>query len=300
MAALRPGQVVPPLAPVAPETRRTREFITPEGVDLRLELAEASARAAAFLIDVLIILVSLAIFYAVLAAAFLAAGKSGGHYVAIVFLLGGFFARNFYFIFWELTPGAATPGKRVFGLRVAARDGGRLDADAIFARNAMRELEFFLPLSIIFSPGTVWTGAGLKILGLVWSGVFLFFPLFNRDRLRVGDLVAGTWVVRTPRRRLDIDLADAGAASLSTYAFTQAQTQAYGVKELYVLEDVLRRKDRRTMAAVATRIRGKIGWDPLPEEHDLAFLNAYYAALRGRLENRLLFGHRRRDKFDKA
>jgi len=36
------------------------------------------------------------------------------------------------------------------------------------------------------------------------------------------------------------------------------------------------------------------------DETDLAFLSAYYAALRGRLENRLLFGHRRRDKFDKA
>lgn len=300
MAGLRPSPVVPPLPPATPETRRTREFITPEGVDLRLELAEGSARAAAFLIDGVIIIVGLFVFLMVLIGLLLAVGQSGGDYVAIVFLLGGFFARNFYFIAWELTPGAATPGKRIVGLRVAARNGGRLDANAIFARNAMRELEFFLPLTFIFTPGTEWTGAGLKILGMVWSGIFLFFPLFNRDRLRVGDLVAGTWVVRAPKRRLDIDLADAGAASLGQYVFTPAQTQAYGVKELHVLEDVLRRRDRRTMDAVATRIRAKIDWQTLPEENDLAFLNAYYAALRGRLENRLLFGHRRRDKFDKA
>lgn len=248
----------------------------------------------------MIIIVGLFVFLMVLIGLLLAVGQSGGDYVAIVFLLGGFFARNFYFIAWELTPGAATPGKRIVGLRVAARNGGRLDANAIFARNAMRELEFFLPLTFIFTPGTEWTGAGLKILGMVWSGIFLFFPLFNRDRLRVGDLVAGTWVVRAPKRRLDIDLADAGAASLGQYVFTPAQTQAYGVKELHVLEDVLRRRDRRTMDAVATRIRAKIDWQTLPEENDLAFLNAYYAALRGRLENRLLFGHRRRDKFDKA
>ena len=34
-------------------------------------------------------------------------------------------------------------------------------------------------------------------------------------------------------------------------------------------------------------------------EQDMAFLNAYYTGLRGRLESRLLFGRRRVDKFDK-
>lgn len=298
--APRPSPVVPPPQAPTAETRRMRELITPEGIDLRLELAEASARAGAFLIDCVVIVVGLTIFFIVLILAAASIGKDGRDYVVIVFLLGGFFARNFYFIAWELTPGAATLGKRLLGLRVAARSGGRLDSDAIFARNAMRELEFFLPLSFILAPQSEWTGAGLKLLGLTWSGIFLFFPLFNRDRLRVGDLVAGTWVVRAPKRRLDIDLADAGSAGLAYYAFTPAQVQAYGVKELYVLEDVLRRQDRRTLEAVALRIRTKIAWIRLADETDLAFLSAYYAALRGRLENRLLFGHRRRDKFDKA
>jgi hypothetical protein len=67
-----------------------------------------------------------------------------------------------------------------------------------------------------------------------------------------------------------------------------------------VLEQVLRAGDKRTAAAVASRIRGKIGWYRTEGETDAAFLTAYYAALRGRLEHRLLFGHRRRDKFDKA
>jgi uncharacterized RDD family membrane protein YckC len=294
----RPSPIVPSNPANEPETRRTRELITPEGVDLRLELAEASARAGAFMIDTVIIIIGLILFLlAVIAVAF-SAGQDGRAYAQIILLLVFFFARNFYFIAWELTPGAATPGKRLMGLRVAARNGGRLDSDAIFARNAMRELEFFLPLTLILAPGTEWTSASLKLLGLLWSGVFLFFPLFNRDRLRVGDLLAGTWVVRAPRRRLDVDLADAGAAELARYEFSTAQLNAYGVKELHVLEDVLRRKDRRTMAAVAQRIRAKIEWQPQPDETDLAFLNAYYAGLRGRLETRLLFGHRRKDKFD--
>jgi uncharacterized RDD family membrane protein YckC len=214
-------------------------------------------------------------------------------------------ARNAYFILFELTPRAATPGKRVLGLRVAARNGGRLTADAIFARNAMRELEVYIPLTFLISQGSQ-VDAWLDLLGIAWCSIFVFFPLFNRDRLRVGDLVAGTWVVKAPRRRLMADVAETAMAGRAAFAgrgeafvFTQAQVDAYGAKELHVLEDVLRRTEARTIAAVAERIRGKIGWVRADAESDYAFLDAYYLALRGRLESRLLFGRRRRDKFDK-
>ena len=79
---------------------------------------------------------------------------------------------------------------------------------------------------------------------------------------------------------------------------TQAQIDAYGAKELHVLEDVLRQRDRKTMRAVAARIARKIDWThgEIDDDHD--FLSAYYAALRKRLEARLLMGVRRRDKHD--
>ena len=68
-----------------------------------------------------------------------------------------------------------------------------------------------------------------------------------------------------------------------------------------MLEDVLRRKDPKTMAAVADRIRAKIGWRQAGRRGRRRRSSAaYYGALRGRLETRLLFGHRRRDKFDAA
>ena len=51
-------------------------------------------------------------------------------------------------------------------------------------------------------------------------------------------------------------------------------------------------------AAVAERIRAKIGWTRGPNEGDGEFLDAYYRALRGRLESRLLLGRRRKDKHD--
>jgi hypothetical protein len=54
------------------------------------------------------------------------------------------------------------------------------------------------------------------------------------------------------------------------------------------------------MQAVAARIRTKIKRARAQGETDQAFLEAYYLALRARLEGRMLFGHRRRDKDDKA
>jgi uncharacterized RDD family membrane protein YckC len=277
-----------------------REFVTPEGVDLRLKIGAFGERCGAFLIDIAVIAgVLLALTLLLIPLAMWTGWQEGtGEAAAIIWLLGFFLAREGYFIGCELRPGGATFGKRALGLRVVARDGGRLTANAVFARNAMRELEIFLPASFLFASG-LGVDAGLIVLGGIWSGVFVLFPLFNRDRLRLGDLAAGTMVVKAPRRVLRPDLAQDGQARVGGLAFTEAQLDAYGVKELHVLEDVLRRGDRRTVAEVATRIRVKIGWDAPPEVSDKAFLNAYYSGLRARLEARLLFGHRRADKFDR-
>lgn len=276
-----------------------RAFVTPEGVDLRLRIASYSERAGAFLIDgaVLVgVLAALTLVVGVGAAVLHSRGV--GAAAAVIWLLGFFVLRNFYFVAFELRPGAATPGKRAMGLRVIARDGGRLTADAVFARNAMREIEVFLPAMFLFSRGYGVDG-GLIVLGVIWSGVFVLFPLFNRDRLRLGDLAAGTMVVKTPKLLLRPDIVQDSPATVGGVAFTEAQLDAYGVKELQVLEQVLRTGDRRTMADVARRIRGKIGWEGPLDTSDRAFLQAYYAGLRGRLEGRLLFGHRRADKFDR-
>ena len=204
----------------------------------------------------------------------------------MIWVLVYFLLRNAYFIGFELHTGAATIGKRVLGLRVATRNGGRLTADAVFARNAMREMEFYLPLSFIFAAPREQVDAWMTLAGLVWSGVFVLFPLFNNDRLRVGDLVAGTWVVQgaagggcrrpRPRRRR--------GAGLRLHR--RSSSTPTGSMELQVLEDVLRRSDRTTMRAVAARIRSKIGWTARADETDRAFLDAYYAALRAQAGGR--------------
>jgi uncharacterized RDD family membrane protein YckC len=299
--------VAPPLGKArlaGPVDKTLREFVTPEGVDLRLNIGDAGQRAAAFLIDAAIIIAVLigltlvAVFMGIGAAA-AGGGDQGMEMVAVVWLLGFFVLRNFYFTAFELSARAATPGKRAMGLRVASRDGGRLRAESVFARNAMRELEVFLPLSLLL--GRAKEGgvdSWMYLLSFIWAAIFVFFPLFNRDRLRLGDLIGGTWVVRSPRRKLTRDMADEGSARLSRFDFTQGQLDAYGAKELHILEEVLRMRNRRVMRPVAERIAAKIGWPHSPFDDDYDFLSAYYAALRGRLEQRLLMGVRRRDKHD--
>lgn len=282
---------------------RTFALVTPEGVDLRLKVAGYVERCSALALDGMIIVAILAGFTVIIGLAMFGAGKLGveigswGLEVpAVIWMLGFFALRNFYFIFFELRPVAATPGKRIMRLRVATRSGGRLTADAVFARNALREIEIYLPLLLLFMRGHGPDG-GLIALGVIWSGVFALFPLFNTYRLRLGDLAAGTMVIKTPEQRLRRDLTDVGLSADIT--FTDSQLDAYGIKELQVLEQVLRQNDRRALAEVSQRIRKKIGWNEPLGVADAAFLKAYYEALRGRLETRLLFGHRRVDKFDK-
>lgn len=271
--------------------RRSRSLVSPEGVDLRLQLAGAGERAAAFLIDVAIIVAAL-LLVTVVAGGLFAASHSIG-LAGIIWLAGFFLLRNGYFTLFELRRRAATPGKRALGLRVVSRNGGRLTADAIVARNLMRELELYMPLNLMLWAGL--TSSWAALAGLAWTGIFALFPLFNRDRMRVGDLLAGTWVVHVPRKALLPDLAAQRPGD--GFDFTTAQVDAYGVHELHALEQVLRLRDPDTVEVVAARIRRKIGWT---SGADIDFLEAFYAALRQRLEGRLLFGHRRRDKFDAA
>lgn len=280
------------------QSKLIRRLVTPEGAAIRLKLATAGERAGAFLIDISI---QWAIVIATLfGLSYLMAGfNEGSANIAFAFwLVFFFFVRNFYYIFFEIGQRAATPGKRALGLRVAARNGGRLTANSVLARNFIREIEIGLPFQFAMMGGEA--GGWMALFGLLWSGIFLLFPIFNKDKMRVGDLIAGTWVIRSPKTKLmhDITSATNGAEASSRFAFTPAQADAYGIHELHVLEDVLRQSTAEVKQQVASRIRNKIGWTQQAGETDLAFLEAYYGALRRRLEQRMLLGDRKADKFD--
>jgi uncharacterized RDD family membrane protein YckC len=276
----------------APVSMR-RNFVTPEGVDLQLELGSAGARAGAFMLDALfIILILSAISIALLF--LLVASRSS--VMAALWLIGFFTLRNGWFALFEMGGRGATPGKRIVGLRVVARDGARLTGGAVIARNAMREIEVFLPLGYFVSSLDAMFSGGdvlLPLLALAWSMIFLFFLLFNRDRLRVGDLIAGTWVVRSVSGSLGHDLV--AGKERPRRSFSDAALGLYGVYELQTLEDVLRGGRDDAIATVAWTIRNKAGI--ADDGDDFGFLSDYYAALCARLERGLMLGRRRADKF---
>jgi uncharacterized RDD family membrane protein YckC len=278
-------------APKSPASLR-RSFVTPEGVDLRLELASAGSRAGAFILDLLILFVTLIL--ATVAIGLLGIAKARAEIFMILWLIGAFLLRNGWFTLFEMGGRGATPGKRLMGLRVVARDGGRLTGGAVIARNALREIEVFLPLSFLGMQASGGAADGfLTLFALSWTGIFLFFPLFNRDRLRVGDLLAGTWVVNTMRGKLGVDLA-AARAQQPRRTFTDAALDLYGIYELQMLENVLRNGQNEAIVTVAATIRRKAG---LPDDgNDHGFLSDYYAALCARLERGMLVGRRREDK----
>jgi uncharacterized RDD family membrane protein YckC len=269
-----------------------RTFVTPEGVDLRLELGSGGARAGAFLIDLIIMIVILVV---VTIAALMMAVPGAQSFLLVLWLLGFFVLRNGWFTLFEMGSRGATPGKRLMGLRVVARDGARLTGAAVIARNAMREIEVFLPLSFLAQQTAEGTAdTFLTLFALVWSGIFLFFALFNRDRLRVGDLVAGTWVVQVEKVKLTEDLV--GSAYRPRRTFPESALKLYGIYELQTLEQVLRNEQADAVMTVARTIRDKAG---LPDDgDDYGFLSDYYAALCARLEAGLMVGRRRDTKFD--
>lgn len=280
------------------EAKRRRSLVTPEGVDLSLKLADGGQRVAAFLLDLAIMSGSLFLFSLLCLAGAFAIGATTAEIMLVIWLLGFFLLRNFYFVLMEMGSRAATFGKRAVGIRVVARSGERLTADRVIARNMMREIEFYLPLSFLSYNAAEGAGGGWTALaGFLWTAIFLFFPLFNKDRLRVGDLLAGTWVVSAPRRKLSLDLLES-RPDARAYAFSEAQLDVYGVFELQTLERVLRDDHYEAIADVAETIRHKIGYGH-DQGFDRDFLVAYYDAARSRMERGLLFGKRRAHKHDR-
>ena len=287
------------------ETAARRVIETPEGVGVAVELGDLGTRAAALLIDLTIIVCTSLAGLLVLG---LLAPLFGTNASMALFTLLLFFLRCPYFLLFELRWQGQTPGKRMLGLRVVDRRGGALSPTALAARNIMREVEVFLPMALLLSPPpNMGGGTWLFYSALIWAGVFALMPMFNRDRLRVGDMVGGTWVVSTRRAALQRDLAKAGntRGAAAGFHFTTAQLDAYGIAELQVLEQVLRDaatpNNRKTKNEVCERIRTKIDYREFVARADVDnFLTAYYRALRGHLERHALFGDRRADKHTAA
>ena len=109
-------------------------------------------------------------------AAMMVAAFMGG--LGVAFLLILFFALEwFYPVAFELTASGATPGKKVFGLRVVMDNGLPVTPAASLTRNLLRAADF-LPFCY-----------GFAIVSM----------LLRRDFKRLGDIAAATIVVHEPR-----------------------------------------------------------------------------------------------------
>jgi len=287
---------IPSSAAALQVTRTERRLIPPEGVPLRIELAEPGERIAAFLADV--VFSTLGALLILLAGGLLSIGAQITLPIAI-FL--SFLVRNAYFIFFELHWGGVTPGKRMLGLRVIDRRGGPLRAGSVVARNLTRQAEFFFPVEmLLISQGWVWSPGDILPVA-IWICAMIAIVYRSPDRQRAGDLIGGTIVIAVPKRILAEDLARESHA----FEFTADHLQHYGVKELQLLEDVLRQPHGQDAARlrfeISGRIQRRIGWTQSFRGDQIEnFLRDFYTAQRAFLESRKNFGEERPDKFFKG
>lgn len=285
--------------------KRHRIMVTPEGLALPITVASRGSRAMALLLDLVIMIVIQVATTMLLASLF--AGVVGtsdkspvAEFLAVMWIILMFLFRYGYFLFFELGPRGATPGKRAAGIRIAARDGGRLSVEAVIARNLLRDIEVFLPLLYLLI--SVFEGSASNWTTFAWLMLFMLFPFFNRDAMRAGDLIAGTWVVEMPKRKLEQAMSVGegarghSATTGAEYRFGDAELSVYGEYELQTLERVLRENNADAQVAVMQAICAKIGWNAGSGD-ERAFLEGFYAQLRAKLERDMRFGKRKADKY---
>jgi uncharacterized RDD family membrane protein YckC len=215
---------------------------TPEGIVLELRPAGLAVRYYAFLVDWII---RIAVMYgAAMVTAFLG-GIGAAFWIILAFVL-----EWFYPVAFELSAAGATPGKRIFGLRVVMENGLPVTAAASMTRNLLRVADF-LPF-----------GYAAAVVCL----------LTRSDGKRLGDLAAGTLVVHQPRaeRRVPLDdvplvapvrpLAPEDQAALIALASRASTLTAERLDELAALAAPVSGDARRAGPDVTLRVLGVAQW----------------------------------------
>jgi uncharacterized RDD family membrane protein YckC len=157
---------------------------TPEMVEFSFRLAGLGARFLAWLVDCFIILVILIALVSLVMLLSTLLGVVGlGGLVPAFTVIGFFVVMEGYFIFFEWRWSGRTPGKKVMDLRVIQDGGVKVTVWSVFVRNLFRAVDGF-PLYLV-------------------GGIA---ALLSEQNKRLGDLVAGTVVVREERERIPKEL----------------------------------------------------------------------------------------------
>ena len=171
------------------------------GVDVTLQIAGPGSRSYAFIIDWHIRFL-IAIAWLFLGLLIVGGGlkfKPGtGLWLRVLTIAPPIVFYLLYHLVVELVMRGQTPGKRMAGVRVVNRDGATPGVGAILIRNAFRLVD---SLPMFYALG-------------------LMCVLFTRQRIRIGDMAAGTLlVVNDPGSHRDISLlAGQGAHGISPAA----------------------------------------------------------------------------------
>lgn len=245
------------------DPRPELELETPGRVAVTLELAGIGARAFAWLADALcifLIWVTALVVYSIsgdLIREFQVLSFAG----QILAVLSVFLAGWGWDVAWETLGAGRTPGKRLAGIRVVRADGGPPGLGESLVRNVLRAVE--LPLA--YAPG---------ILAVA----------FGARRQRLGDLVAGTLVVRQGRfdlSRYELPQLASGQGFPQLRGRARVALDARGFERLG--DFMLRRGEldpparARVASRLAAALAARAGVEPPPPAEAEAFLEALVA-----------------------
>jgi uncharacterized RDD family membrane protein YckC len=155
------------------------EFSTPEDVDLGYTLVGPSSRFGGYVLDRILLLLFQIMFVLIFVTVGYSAhslGDSDLVLLAIYLVMLGF-SEFLYFGICEWRSNGSSPGKKNVGSKVIMAGGHRLTPGAILVRNLFRPIDM-IPL-------------------------FWIVPLLDGQCRRLGDLVAGTLVVRVQSDKTD-------------------------------------------------------------------------------------------------
>jgi len=244
------------------------ELETPERVAVALDLAGLGARAFAWLLDALLIFLGWMMgffvysFWGDVLRRWQALSAVGQLLVVAAVVMTGWG----WDVAWELLADGRTPGKRAMGLRVVRTDGAPVGLAESIGRNLLRVVE--LPFG--YAPAILAVALGPR-------------------RQRLGDLVAGTLVVR--ERRYDLSRYGPAAVDSGRFALLRARAgELLAAADFDRLVDFLRRRPELDpearvriagrLAAAFARRAGLEPPSPVEAEPFLEALAAYYAVRR--------------------
>jgi uncharacterized RDD family membrane protein YckC len=278
-----------------------RELRCPEGLNLKITLPPLGDRLNAFIFDLLVILLIDLIIIELPLTLF-----QSENITHTLYTFGVFLTHNLYFIYFELAWQGRTPGKKFKKLQVINKKGFELSPFAIVVRNLTRQVELMVPL-LLFANLEGWSIFFSTVFPILWFFLITLHPVFNKDRLRLGDILAGTIVVLAPQKILLPDLSDSPEAQKRKFYFTKNHLSIYGNFELLTLEEILRKPILKVhysvFSKVALNIAKKINY-PLETPYDQKqeaqyyheFLTDFYTAERAFLEEARLYGLDKSDK----